>query len=355
MKFPLRESLRSIFRKTAGVEEQDVSHETKEEEAPEYFTLDDFEKQGATNSYFPAPDFGVHPEYNKPVMLPDDNQHRLMYVYKTGGTIDLGDGPKYYSPGDKRVRGRLMGEFTNMVHGATRAAIGNSSASPGEVNIYHRRKAYSAFDRYDPISFAKLDEDTGDLKAPRLSTYVYNSMRPHQMGGGASGQRVVARIAGHKSQTEKSHSDLAKARPIMNAFKLRHSRDISASELAREMGITNAEAKRILVDAAPEYDTTYTIDDANTSGEGMYAMKDAIVSVYVDQDEPKKRIMEWMFPDLLTPKIPVPDNGDATTKNGKVKQKWMAQQLGVQDPQITRWKAPIVDKIKETSANLEQM
>ena len=114
--------------------------------------------------------------------------------------------------------------------------------------------------------------------------------------------------------------------------------------LAKRLGESVDKVKKMRREGAPVYDPNNTIDDANTSADLSLNQKDAIRTVYADQDEKSKRIMEWMFYTILKPKKEIP--AGAKFKNGQVQQSWMAKELGIPDYEVSRRKSSISKSLK---------
>lgn len=260
------------------------------------------------------------PSFNA-AKLPDDDQHRLWQVYRFGGTWE----GKHYQAGDPKIKGRLMGQFTNMIHKEVNKHV-HTGAPRGSLEMEARENLSRGIDNYNP---------TVSEKPARLSTYLHTYVR-HSMG------RVVSREANAKAMTDSRRVMIGKARPIMEQYERTMGHPIPTAELAKRLGQPVDEVQKMLYEAAPEYSTTMTIDDDSSLIQKALTNRRAVMVVYADEDELGKKIIEAFFPTIVGKTgVAIPQ---AHTRGLQLR---LSQETGATPTKISRRKKEIFQAIAE--------
>ena len=269
--------------------------------------------------------FGPEPPPFDRFKMPDDELHRLWHVYK------FGDGPPGNGkpdPGDKRIRGQMMGHFKGYMHDAVRPY--EKQVYPGAAQQFVRDTIYRSFDRYDPNSGNKL------------STFVYEQVfpKPLRATGGSVAGRLVSQLSQARATTSRRQPLFVKYRRFIDEFKDKNGRPPSNQEISDGTGIALKDVVKMAIEGIDQIDTDKVIDDDSLAADRSIPQRDAIWTVYASRQPMEQKVMEWLFPEILGGQAPPVD----LNKGGN---KWMAEQLGVPDYKVSRIRTDIKDRIQE--------
>lgn len=248
---------------------------------------------------------------------PDDRLHNLWRAYRFG--------TDHTDPGDKRVRGQIVGELRGMIYDAVHDAK-QGGAPMGELERAGRKKVLKAADQYDPTFNTKL------------STYAHDKFWQNNRNTLSN----VTRKYGDSVQIADSRfGRVMEYKDILKNFKNKHGREPSAPEIADRMdGLSEKDVKKLRREAADEHDMTQMLDDDETADGSSFEERDAIKTVYYDANPDEQRAMEYMFPDILDGEEP-PVDIDAGGMS------WIGDQIGKSSSGMSKMKTRIEDRIKE--------
>ena len=274
----------------------------------------------------PAPAFGAAPApkpWDTTGMDTHAAQAHLWNIYKNGmGPVGNG----LPDPGDKQVRGELMGHFEGYMHDAANRYQGD--VYPGEAHRYVRETIYRSFDRFDPIHGSKL------------SSFVHDQVFPRNNPNGSIVQRLVAQHKNYKATTMDRHADFGTYRKAIESFKEEHGRTPSNQELADRTGIPLVKIIKLRHDGANEYDTHRAIDEDLLTPDLSLHERDAIMTTYASMNAVDQKILEHTLPEIF--------GGEAIPENLRRRGsgKWLSQKLGLGEYYISRRRKAIGNKIK---------
>jgi hypothetical protein len=268
---------------------------------------------------------GPEPPPFEAFKMPDDKLHHLWHIYK------FGDGPPGNGkpdPGDKRIRGQLMGHFKGYMHDAVRPY--EKQIFPGAAQQFVRDTIYRSFDRYNPESGNKL------------STFVYEQVfpKPLRATGGSVAGRLVSQLSQARATTSRRQPLFVKYRRFIDEFKDQNGRPPSNREISDGTGIPLKDVVKMAIEGIDQIDTDKVTNDDDVAADRSIPERDAIWTVYASQTPIEQKVMEYMFPEILGGQPPPVD----INKGGN---KWMAEQLGVPDYKVSRVRSAIKDQVQE--------
>lgn len=321
---PVRDEVYENYDPDADPEEvigqSDLSFEGEVEEIKKKISAPSSEKD-VLEVGLPSTEMGPEPpedvnkeEWEGAKEKPDDRLHNLWRAYRYG--------TEHTEPGDKRVRGQIVGELDGMIYEAVHGVGGG--APMGELEREGRRQVFKAADQYDPSYGTKLSTYAHDKLFPNGSNVLSNKVR--QLGDPVN-------IA------EDRYSKVMEYKDLIKEFEHKHGREPSNQEIADRMdGFSLKDVKKMRREAADATSITDMLDEDDAATKEF--SKDAVKAVYYDSNPKEQRAMEYMFPDYLDGEEP-PVDIDAGGMG------WIADQIGESSSGMSKMKSRIEDRIKE--------
>lgn len=249
---------------------------------------------------------------------PDDRLHNLWRAYRYG--------TEHTDPGDKRVRGQIVGELNPMIYKAVHDVGG--PAPMGKLEEEGTRQVLKAADQYDPSYGAKL------------STYAHDKLFPNGSTNVLTNQ--VRKFGDSVQPSEDRFARVMEYKEMIENFERKNGRKPSVEESAdRINGLSVKDIKKMKREVADEIATTDMLNDDDTAIGDSFHDKDVLKAVYYDLGPKEQTAMEYMFPDALPegeePPVPIDSGGMS----------WIGDQIGKSSSGMSKLKSKIEGKIKD--------